>query len=140
MIFFHNKGIQTAGWFITQNRSPVQILSVLGLFVLLRVLPQILVRFQELCTNCFMSAYKGGKKKKCQRSFSSNSSYLCLYNIFKNQCLSGTGLYLQKLMHMQVRSEVNSQLTYQHMHQATHVSLCLKHHKWYHDFTLPCCR
>lgn len=81
---------------------------------------------------------KEGGKKKINRSFSSTISYLCLYNTIYNQCPSGTGLCLQKLMHMQVRNEVNSQLTYQHTCRAVHKFLL--HLKPYHDPTFPCCR
>lgn len=126
---------QTAGWFITHNVSPMQILSVLGLFVLLWVLPQFLIRFQQLCTNCFMSACEGEKRPTPKGHLAVTNACIILLKI---RAFSEIGLHLQKLMHIQVGSEINPHPMYRHSCQATLKSLL--YHKLYHDFTFTSCR
>lgn len=108
----------------------MQILRVLGLFVLLWVLPQFLIRFQQLCTNCFMSACEGEKRPTPKGHLAVTNACIILLKI---RAFSEIGLYLQKLMHIQVGSEINPHPMYRHPCQATRRSLL--YHKLYHDFT-----
>lgn len=70
-----------------------------------------------------MSACEGGEKKK---EVTLQQQQLLMPDctaLLKISAFSGAPLYLQKFMHMQIRSEINPYFTYQHIWQATDTPL-----------------